>query len=33
MDILHRLHEEGKTVIMVTHDESLIRPTDRVIRL
>jgi putative ABC transport system ATP-binding protein len=33
MDILHRLNEEGKTVIMVTHDESLIRPSDRIIRL
>lgn len=33
MELLHRLHEEGKTVIMVTHDESLIRPADRVIRL
>lgn len=33
MDILHSFHKDGKTVIMVTHDESLIRPTDRVIRL
>ena len=33
MDILHSYHKDGKTVIMVTHDESLIRPTDRVIRL
>ncbi len=33
MDILHSYHKDGKTVIMVTHDESLICPTDRVIRL
>lgn len=33
MDILHSYHKDGKTVIMVTHDESLIHPTDRVIRL
>lgn len=33
MDILHRLNREGKTVIMVTHDESLIRESDRRIQL
>ena len=33
MDILHRLNREGKTVIMVTHDESLIRERDRRIQL
>ncbi len=33
MDILHQLNQEGKTVIMVTHDETLIRKTDRIIEL
>ena len=33
MQILNELNQEGKTVIMVTHDESLIRPLDRTIRL
>ncbi|MDO5734806.1 MAG: ATP-binding cassette domain-containing protein [Eubacteriales bacterium] len=29
MNLLHQLNAEGKTVIMVTHDESLIRAQDR----
>lgn len=33
MNILHEINAEGKTVIMVTHDESLIRPTDEKIVL
>lgn len=33
MDILHQINKEGKTVIMVTHDERLIRPEDRRIEL
>ncbi len=32
-DLLHQLNQEGKTVLMVTHDESLIRENDRNIRL
>lgn len=33
MKILHELNAEGKTVIMVTHDESLIQNTDKRISL
>ena len=33
MNILHELNAEGKTIIMVTHDESLIRDKDRHIML
>ena len=33
MKILHELNAEGKTVIMVTHDESLIQDTDKRISL
>lgn len=33
MEILHQLKDEGKTVLMVTHDESLIQANDRLIKL
>ena len=33
MDLLRRMKEEGKTVILVTHDESWIQPGDRTIEL
>lgn len=33
MNLLRQLNQEGKTVLMVTHDESLIQENDRVIRL
>lgn len=34
MDLLLRLHkEEGLTIVMVTHDESLAKETDRTVRL
>lgn len=33
MKILHKLNQEGKTVLMVTHDESLIEEGDRLIKL
>lgn len=33
MDVLHKLNQEGKTVLMVTHDESLIEKNDILIKL
>lgn len=33
LDILHRLHEQGKTLIAVTHDEGIAVGAERVIRL
>ena len=33
MDLLRQMKEEGKTVILVTHDESWIQPGDRTIEL
>ena len=34
MDILHKLNrEEGRTIVLVTHNESQARETDRIIRL
>jgi len=33
LKLLHDLHEEGRTVIIVTHDESISGITDRVIKL
>ncbi len=33
LDILHGLHEQGKTLIAVTHDEGIARESERVIRL
>ena len=33
MDILHRLNrEDGRTIVMVTHNENQARTTDRIIR-
>lgn len=33
LDILHKLHDQGKTLIAVTHDESIATGAERVIRL
>ncbi|NDW13760.1 ABC transporter ATP-binding protein [Bacteroides sp. 214] len=32
MDVLHKLNEEGTTIIMVTHDEKLARETKQIVR-
>jgi len=32
MDILHKLNEEGTTIVMVTHDEQLAKETGRIVR-
>ncbi|MBN2589200.1 MAG: ABC transporter ATP-binding protein [Sedimentisphaerales bacterium] len=33
LDILHGLHDQGKTLIAVTHDEGIAKESERVIRL
>lgn len=32
MDILHKLNQEGTTIVMVTHDEQLAKETGRIVR-
>jgi putative ABC transport system ATP-binding protein len=33
MEILHRLNDDGSTIVMVTHDARLAEKTDRIVRL
>ena len=33
MKILHELHEEGRTVILITHDNDIANEAERVIRV
>ena len=33
MDMLHRLHETGKTVVLITHDDKAAMTADRRIRI
>lgn len=33
MDIFHRLHNRGKTIVLITHSNELAAETDRIIRL
>ncbi len=33
MSIFNRLHEQGNTILLVTHEEAIVRHTERVIRL
>ncbi len=33
MDLLHRLHEDGLTIVMVTHDLALAKQADRIIHM
>ena len=33
MRILHELHEEGRTVILITHDNGIAEEAERVIRI
>jgi len=33
IELLHKLHDEGQTILMVTHDESIVDHADRVVTL
>lgn len=33
MDLFHELHQEGRTVIMITHDEKIAKEASRIVRI
>lgn len=33
MDIFHKLHERGKTIVLITHSEELAAETERIVRI
>jgi putative ABC transport system ATP-binding protein len=33
MDLIGRLHEQGNTIVVVTHDEEVARRADRIVRM
>ncbi len=33
MDLFHELHQEGRTVIMITHDENIAKEAGRIVRI
>jgi putative ABC transport system ATP-binding protein len=33
MELLHQLHEEGRTIVMVTHNEHQAQQTQRIIKI
>lgn len=33
MKMLHELHEEGKTIVLITHDNNIAKQADRVVRI
>ena len=33
LDLLHDLHEQGKTIVMVTHDQNIANHTERIIMI
>ena len=33
MDLLHKLHERGRTIVMVTHEPDIARQMERIIRI
>ncbi|MDO8661563.1 MAG: macrolide ABC transporter ATP-binding protein, partial [Candidatus Woesearchaeota archaeon] len=33
MDLLHSLNDDGRTIVLVTHEDSLARSADRIVRI